>query len=65
MERPRKLFKVSFVIFRCHKYLKKIHGNDKKNFPRNFKKCTGLLHLPLLVWHGRKGIVGKQKFELI
>ena len=27
---------------------KRVHGNDKKNLPGDFKKCTGSLHLPLL-----------------
>ena len=27
---------------------KRVHGNDKKNLPRDFKKCTGSLHFTLL-----------------
>ena len=27
---------------------KRVHGNDKKNLPWDFKKCPGLLNFPLL-----------------
>ena len=48
MERPRKLFKVSFIILGVKNMQKRVHGNDKKSFPRDLKKCPGSLHLPLL-----------------
>ena len=27
---------------------KRVHGNDKKNLPGDFKKCPGSLHFTLL-----------------
>ena len=33
--------KAQFVIFRCQKYVKKrVHRNDKKNVPSDFKKVS-------------------------
>ena len=29
---------------------KRIHGNDKKNLPGDFKKCPGSLHFTLLIF---------------
>ena len=49
MERPRKLFKGSICNFYVSKICKKrVHGNDKKNLPSDFKKCTGSLHFTLV-----------------
>ena len=30
---------------------KRVHGNDKKNLPGDFKKCPGSLHFTLLTFH--------------
>ena len=42
-------FKVSICNFSLSKICKKrIHRNDQKNLPWDFKKCTGSLHFTLL-----------------
>ena len=41
--------KSRFVIFRCHKYVKKGYIEmTKKSYLETFKKCPGSLHFPLL-----------------
>ena len=32
--------KARFVIFRCQKYVKRVHRNNKKNLPWAFKKVS-------------------------
>ena len=39
----------SIYKFRCQKYVKKGTWKWQKNLPWDFKKCTGSLHLPLLL----------------
>ena len=34
---------------------KRVHGNDKKKLPWDFKKCTGSLHFSLLTCHHHIG----------
>ena len=42
MERPRKLFKVSLVIFRCRKYVKEGYMEmTKKNYLETLKSVLG------------------------
>ena len=43
MERPRKLFKVSSIILDVKKCKKRVHGNDKKNLPRDFKAFVSVI----------------------
>ena len=49
IERPRRLFKGLICNFQMSRICKKrVHGNDKNNLPRAFKKCPGSLYFTLL-----------------
>ena len=51
MERPSVLFRISSVIFRCQKYVKKGTWKWENEFTLRLKKCDGSLHFTLLVPH--------------